>query len=124
MHETHLALAPVVARLVQTMTVLTVHGMLGTLVDVCADVAVTPETGVADALEWPLGVPALRVLVAASVIRQTLVDVPAGDAVADEAVLATTAEWPLENTIKPPQISPLHISELMPDLGVPNIYLI
>ena len=64
---------------IETDSILAERGVIGALVDVGAPGAVAVEAVVADALERPEGVDAVRVGVAAAVVRLTLVDVLLGD---------------------------------------------
>lgn len=95
MHEAHFALASERARIVEALSVLAQTGVVGTLVDVLAGVAVAFEAGVAFALEGTVVVEATGVLVAAPVVGHALVHVPAADAVACETVLANALVRPL-----------------------------
>ena len=61
--------------IIETDAVLAERGVIGALVDVGAPGAVAAEAVVANALERPEGVDAVRVRVAAAVVRLALVDV-------------------------------------------------
>lgn len=76
-HETHLAIALEGAWEVETLPIFTERGILRAFVDVFAEVAISPESSVTDALEGAVSVDALGVLVTAAVVGETLVDITA-----------------------------------------------
>lgn len=68
MHEPHFTVAPERARVIQALAVIAKGRVIGTLVNICARVAVTPKSGIAATFEGTIGVDALGVLVAATVV--------------------------------------------------------
>lgn len=94
MHETHLALTTERTWIIETLTILAQVGIIGALVNVLANVAVSAESRVTDALERSFRVDTLGILIATAIVGQTFVDVTANDAIAGEsfatAALVTT----------------------------------
>lgn len=86
-HEAHLALAAISTGVVQAVPIFAERTVLRALVDVLAAVAVASKASVAHALKGTLGVDAVRIGVAAAVVRGAFVDVPTLDSVPGEALV-------------------------------------